>query len=180
MNKKYRSAFYALLLLFSTTSVAFHLMDSPTYSSEAMVVEKTIGNYDVTFELSPTFIDENSISVISLHISQIDTGYTLDKSVTFSIFDDYIFFTSPVKELGIQQLNDGFYQQKFSMTKQGNYIIRAQFDELGEAFILDLPIKVGNGNPLQVIGISISIIITFLFFVNVLRRKHSRINPKKA
>ena len=178
MYKNYRPLLYILLLLFSSLSFAFHIMDGPSYTPEAMTVEKTIGNYDVSFEITPTFVETNKVAVITLHISEIDTGYSLEKPVTFSIFNDYVLFLGAQIKLGKQRVSKRVYRQEFLIEEQGNYIIRAQFNELEEPFIIDLPIKVGSGEPLTII---ISTILLILIFLACIRKiKQSYIAPSKA
>lgn len=165
------------LLSVCPTSFAHHVLGRPTYSlSEnsttppSVQIESHIGKYFVTIMAFPAFPQPNVPGRIKLYANRIDGSGALNVPVTFKVRDDNWFATNQ-ETLGAQTPIENIYNQGFVFSKEGDYLITADFTADGEPYQVDFPIKIGNPWPIGTIGIFASLIFIALITVNVVQRR---------
>jgi hypothetical protein len=159
------------------TAYAHHVLGRPAYSlSEesntppSLQVETQIGKYYVTYMAFPAFPKPNESGRVNLVAARIDNGAPFVGEVTFKVRDDS-WFSSNEEVLGKQQIDDGVYRQGFIFSKEGNYIITAQFEADNEPYLIDFPLQIGKPMPIGPIGISAVVILFALVGVNLTQRR---------
>lgn len=181
-------SFVVVILLSSILLVnhvfAHHVLGRPAYSLGAdsntppsMQVETQIGEYYVTYMAFPAFPKPNQRGRVNLYASRIDNGNTFNGEVIFKVRDDS-WFSSAEEILGTQNIDDGVYRQGFVFSKDGNYIVTAEFESGGEPYIIDFPLRIGEPDSIGPIGISVVIIILVIVGVNITQRR--RLQRMKA
>lgn len=165
------------LLLCSATASAHHVLGRPSYSLNedsntppSMQVETQIGDYFVTYMVFPAFPRPNQPGRVNLYASRIDNGKPFQGTVSFKVRHDS-FFSDDEKLLGVQAVDDNVFRQGFEFHEAGNYIIRAEFEVAGEAYQIDLPLRIGEPSPLGPVGVSVGVILIVLLTVNIVQRK---------
>ena len=156
---------------------AHHVLGRPAYSLNedsntppGLSVETQIGEYFVTYMVFPAFPKANQVGRINLYISKIDNGQPFIGDVKFFTQDDS-WFEQRKENLGVQQIDDGVYRQRFQFREDGDYIISAKFFDK-EEYILDFPLTVGQPKSYFSIGLAIAaIIIGLLGFASFVQRK---------
>lgn len=166
-----------ILLCFSSTAQAHHVLGRPAYSlSEdsntppSLQVETQIGDYFVTYMAFPAFPRANEAGRVNLHASHIDTGKPFVGKVTFKVRDDS-WFSSNEEVLGVQDIDDGIYRQGFVFNKDGDYIVSAEFTSGGQPYIIDFPLRIGEPVAIGPLGLVVAVIVLVLVAVNVLQRR---------
>lgn len=189
MKKNILVYIFSLLTIFSTfyssMSYSHHVLGRPSYSLNedsntppSMAIETQLGEYFITYMVFPAFPKANETGRLNLYATRIDNGMTLAKPITFSVRDDDFFietlgFGDGAKNeiIGIQNIDDGVYRQGFLFKNNGNYIIRAYFEDGGEPYEIDFPLQVGEGNPVGPVGATIGFIFFLLISINIVQRK---------
>lgn len=172
-----------MLLLAAGTIIppafAHHVLGRPAYSLNedsntppSMQVETQIGDYFVTYMVYPAFPKPNEPGRINLYATRIDGGTPFAGEVTFTVRDDS-WFSSKEESLGVQIVDDNVYRQGFVFSEEGDYIITARFEEGGEPYIIDFPLRVGAPVAVGPLGIAIGIIVLVLLGVNLVQRKRT-------
>lgn len=173
-----KSLFLTLLLMMCAIPAhAHHVLGRPAYSLNedsntppSMNIETQIGDYFVTAMVYPAFPRPGQPGRINFYATHLDTNQPLNAGVTFKVRDDS-WFASSEEKLGAQVLDDSVYRQGFIFSKDGDYIITAEFQADGEPYSIDFPLRVGNPTPIGPLGITVAVIIFVLFGVSVVQRK---------
>ncbi|MEY8213450.1 MAG: hypothetical protein RPR97_03095 [Colwellia sp.] len=175
----------SFLLMFSTLSYGHHVLGRPSYSLNedsntppSMAIETQIGDYFIAYMVFPAFPKPNESGRLNLYATRIDNGDMLQQAVTFTVRDDS-FFTEILgfeqsqapEVIGVQNIDDGVYRQGFLFNKNGDYIIRAYFEEGGEPYEIDFPLQVGGGNPVGPVGAALGFVFFLLISINIVQRK---------
>ena len=176
---KLSRTFLILMLFFSgiVAVQAHHVLGRPAYSLSAdsntppsMQVETQIGEYFVTYMAFPAFPKPNEQGRVNLYASRIDNGLPFDGEVTFKVRDDR-WFADDAELLGVQPVDDSVYRQGFVFSKDGNYIITAEFESGGEPYSIDFPLRIGEPSAIGPIGITLTTLVSVLLMVNIVQRK---------
>jgi len=156
---------------------AHHVLGRPSYSLNedsttppSMQVETQIGDYYVTYMAFPAFPSPNEPGRVNLYASRIDNGAPFQGKVTFKVRDDS-WFSDKEELLGVQDVDDNVFRQGFEFNKEGDYIIRAEFESGGVPYQIDFPLRIGEPSSFGPLGIAITIILFVLFGVNIVQRK---------
>jgi len=156
---------------------AHHVLGRPAYSLSSdsntppsLQVETQIGDYFVTYMAFPAFPKPNEQGRVNLNASRIDNGVPFDGKVTFKVRDDS-WFNAKEETLGTQDIDDNVYRQGFVFSRDGNYIITAEFESGGQPYTIDFPLRIGDPRPIGPIGVTIAILVSVLIMVNVIQRK---------
>lgn len=156
---------------------AHHVLGRPSYSLNedsttppSMQVETQIGDYYVTYMAFPAFPSPNEPGRVNLYASRIDNGAPFQGKVTFKVLDD-TWFSNKEELLGVQDVDDNVFRQRFEFNKSGDYIIRAEFESEGVPYQVDFPLRIGEPSSFGPLGIAITIILFVLFGVNIVQRK---------
>lgn len=156
---------------------AHHVLGRPAYSlgsdsntPPSLQVETQIGDYFVTYMAFPAFPKPNEQGRVNLYASRIDNGVPFDGNVTFKVRDDS-WFNANEETLGSQDIDGNVYRQGFVFSREGNYIITAEFESGGEPYTIDFPLRIGDPTPIGPIGITVAILVSVLVMVNVIQRK---------
>jgi len=174
----YRAIFTLLcIVIYSPMLSAHHVLGRPTYSlSEnattppSVQIETQIGKYFVTLMAFPAFPRANEAGRIHLYGQRIDGKGSLAVPITFKVRDANWFSTNQ-ETLGTQAPLDNIYKQPFVFSKDGDYIITAEYSADGEPYLIDFPLTIGKPLPIVTIGFFASLIFMALISVNVLQRR---------
>ncbi len=163
--------------LLPSLAVAHHVLGRPSYSLGAdsntppsMQVETQIGNYYVTYMAFPAFPKANEAGRVNLYASHIDTGMPYQGEITFKVRNDS-WFRKNEETLGVQPIDDNVYRQGFIFSKDGDYIITAEFFADNEPYIIDFPLRIGEPLPVGPLGFVVALLALVLFGVNFLQRR---------
>jgi hypothetical protein len=175
---KYLRVAAVFCVLFVSLQVqAHHVLGRPSYSLNedsttppSMQVETQIGDYYVTYMAFPAFPSPNKPGRVNLYASRIDNGAPFQGKVTFKVRDD-AWFSDKEELLGVQDVDDNVFRQGFEFNKEGDYIIRAEFESGGVPYQIDFPLRIGEPSSFGPLGIAITIILFVLFGVNIVQRK---------
>jgi len=156
---------------------AHHVLGRPAYSLSAdsntppsLQVETQIGNYYVTYMAFPAFPKANENGRVNLYASHIDSGKPFNGQVTFKVRNDS-WFSRDEEVLGVQAIDDNVYRQGFVFSKDGDYIITAEFNENGEPYTIDFPLRIGEPLAVGPLGLLVALIAAVLVGVNLLQRR---------
>ena len=165
------------LLYVCAQAQAHHVLGRPSYSLNedsttppSMQVETQIGDYYVTYMAFPAFPSPNEPGRVNLYASRIDNGAPFQGRVTFKVRGD-AWFSDKEELLGVQDVDDNVFRQGFEFNKEGDYIIRAEFESDGVPYQIDFPLRIGEPSSFGPLGIAITIILFVLFSVNIVQRK---------
>jgi len=163
--------------LFAAEAHAHHVLGRPAYSlnedsntPSSMTMETQIGDYFVHYMVFPAFPKPGEPGRINLYASHMDTGQAPPGKVLFEARDAG-WFADDAEFLGRQALDDAVYHQGFQFTQAGDYIITASFEDNGEPYIIDFPLRVGALSGTGPIGITLGLIALALVAVNLLQRR---------
>ena len=169
---------FVLLLLLATPCHAHHVLGRPAYSLNedsntppSMQVETRIGDYFVSYMVFPAFPKPGRPGRVNLYATRLDTGKAFDGEVTFWARDDRWFFNAKPERLGVQTIDDGVYRQGFIFSKEGNYIVTAEFEADGEPYTIDFPLRIGAPVSIGPLGLAVGVIVLVLVGVNLVQRK---------
>lgn len=159
------------------TASAHHVLGRPSYSlgadsntPPAMQVETQIGDYYVTYMAFPAFPKPNEAGRVNLYASHIDSGAPFNGEVTFKVRDDS-WFRNNEEILGVQKIDDNVYRQGFIFSRDGDYIITAEFFANNEPYIIDFPLRIGSPFPVGPIGFAVALLAGVLVTVNIVQRR---------
>ena len=173
--------YWVIIVLFCCLPVervtAHHVLGRPAYSLNedsntppSMTVETQIGDYFINYMVFPAFPKPGEPGRISLYASRIDNGQPLQSIVSFKVRDDR-WFSNPAEILGHQPLDDAVYHQGFQFAHAGDYIITAEFEDNGEPYTIDFPLRIGEISGTGPIGIMVGLIALILLAVNFIQRR---------
>ena len=171
--------------MLGTMTYAHHVLGRPSYSLNedsntppSMAIETQIGDYFITYMIFPAFPKPEEYGRINVYATRIDNGQTLDQAVTFSVRDDTLFgeffdigSSREPEIIGVQNIDDGVYRQGFLFKAEGDYIVRAYFEDAGEPYTIDFPLQIGTGNTLEPIGAALGLLFILLVSINIVQRK---------
>ncbi len=177
--------FVSFITIFSVFSYGHHVLGRPSYSLNedsntppSMAIETQIGDYFITYMVFPAFPKPNEPGRLNLYATRIDNGDMLLQEVTFTVRDDNFFSetlgfepSQAPEVIGVQNIDDGVYRQGFLFKKNGDYIIRAYFEDGGEPYEIDFPLQVGAGNPVGPVGAALGFVFFLLLSINIAQRK---------
>lgn len=170
--------YFLSLMVWSQVSLAHHVLGRPAYSLNedsntppSMQVETQIGDYFVTYMVFPAFPKANERGRVNLYATRIDNGDAYSGEVTFKVRDDVYFGKKNEEILGTQPPDDSVFRQGFTFSKNGNYIITAEFTANNEPYLIDFPLRIGPPSSIGPIGITIAFIFIVLTTVSLLQRK---------
>ena len=151
------------LVTVSSPVLAHHVLGRPAYSLNedsntppSMQVEAQIGNYFVSYMVFPAFPRAGEPGRINLYATQIDTGEPFHGTIQFTVRDDS-WFSSNQEILGVQNPDDSVHRQGFVFSKDGGYLIRAEFESSGEPYVIDFPLRIGQ--PSAVAPITMAVVL---------------------
>lgn len=177
MIKVFRGFLLLLLLVVSVSADAHHVLGRPAYSLSSdsntppsLEVETQIGDYYVTYMAFPAFPRANESGRVNLYASHIDTGKPFVGKVTFKVRDDS-WFSSNEEVLGTQDIDDNVYRQGFVFSKDGDYLVTAEFMADGQPYIIDFPLRIGQPVTIGPLGLVVAVIVVVLVSVNLLQRR---------
>jgi len=146
--------FAITLIALAASASAHHVLGRPAYSLNedsntppSMQVETQIGNYFVTYMVFPAFPRAGEPGRVNLYARNIDNGKPFSGNVTFTARDDTWFDTAKPEKLGVQIIDDNVFRQGFVFKHDGDYIIRAEFHDGGEPYLIDFPLRIGQPSP---------------------------------
>ena len=162
-------------------SSAHHVLGRPAYSLNedsntppSLAVETQIGDYFITYMVFPAFPRGNEPGRLNLYIQGIDEGRYFTGDVEFTVIDDG-FFSDRIEPIGIQQIDDGVYRQGFVFSEEGQYLIRAHFDDGDIPYDIDFPLQVGEPSALKPIAIAAIALFIILFGANLIVGRKTQI-----
>lgn len=171
---------FVIVLAVSTPAMAHHVLGRPQYAlSEdsstppAITVETQIGSYFVTMMVFPAFPNVGEWGRVSLYATHLDTKEPFTGTVTFSVGDDG-WFSGPVEEIGIQNVNDNLFRQPIQFQQDGDYVIIAQFEAGGEPYRIDMPLRVGTPPSLIPVAMATGLLVLILGGVAGIRRRRRK------
>lgn len=135
-----------------------------------MQVETQIGKFYVTYMVFPAFPRANEPGRVNLYASRIENGEPFTGQVHFSVRDDS-WFSRNEETLGSQAIDDGVFRQGFQFSKDGHYILTAQFEADGEPYTIDFPLQVGESSSSIPITIAVVAVLLLLGSINFINRK---------
>ena len=180
MNNKF--IFKVLLslacILSALPSHAHHILGKPAYNSAgensgtppSMQVETQIGDYLVNFMVFPAFPKPGVQGRLHLYAARLDNGLSYEGKVTFKVRDDK-WFAPEAEVLGTHEIDDRVYRQGVVFSKEGDYIVTAEFQADGQPYIIDLPLRVGEPAGMMPIGVAAGAIVLVLLGVSVAQRR---------
>jgi hypothetical protein len=166
-----------LLVVVNLPCHAHHVLGKPAYSHSensatppSVQIETQIGKYFVTIMAYPAFPKPNEQGRVHLYASRIENSAPLMVPITFKVRDD-TWFSSNQETLGAQTPIENIYKQGFVFSKEGDYIITADFHTDGEPYSIDFPLTVGRPFPVGTIGSVVIFIFIVLISVTLIQRR---------
>lgn len=158
---------------------AHHILGKPAYNSgkensstpPSMQVETQIGDYLVNFMVFPAFPKPGIQGRLHLYAARLDNGMSFDGKVTFKVRDDKWFSSSAPEVLGTHEIDDKVYRQGVVFSKEGDYIVTAEFQADGQPYIVDMPLRVGEPASVMPIGLAAGVIVLALLAVSIIQRR---------
>ncbi len=167
-----------VLLLLAAPALAHHVLGRPAYSLNedsntppSMQVETQIGNYFVTYMVFPAFPRPGEPGRINLYATHMDSGEPFTGKVRFTVRDDAWFGGAEPELLGVQPPDDNVFRQGFVFSEEGDYVIRAEFEDEGEPYLIDFPLRIGQPSPVGPITIAGVALLLVLVAANLFQRK---------
>lgn len=157
---------------------AHHVLGKPAYNPSgensatppSMQMETQIGDYLVNFMVFPAFPKPGVQGRLHLYAARLDNGLSFDGKVTFKVRDDR-WFAPEAEVLGTHEIDDKVYRQGVVFSKEGDYIVTAEFQADGQPYIVDLPLRVGEPVPVMPIGVAAGAIVLILLGVSIVQRR---------
>ncbi len=178
---------FSFVVLFAPLANAHHVLGRPAYSLNedsntppSMNIETLIGDFFVTAMVFPAFPKPEEAGRINLYVTRLGTKQPLKADIEFSVRSDSWFnsiwfgslwFENEPEKLGAQVLDDNVYRQSFNFHKRGDYIISASFEDKGEDYVIDFPVRVGEPLPIGPLGIIVTLAVLLLIVVTLVQRK---------
>ncbi len=172
-------AFLALILLSAwQTALAHHVLGRPAYSLNedsntppAMTVETQMGDYFISATVFPAFPRPGEPGRVHFYATHLDSGQPFRGKVRFSVRDDGWLRDSRQENLGVQVLDDDVYRQGFLFKEPGDYIINVYFEDKGEPYSVDFPLRIGKPSAQLPLGIAAGVIVAALGIISLVQRK---------
>lgn len=157
---------------------AHHVLGRPAYNSAdensitppSMQMETQVGDYLVNFMVFPAFPKIGVQGRLHLYAVRLDNGQSYQGKVTFKVRDDK-WFAADAEVLGTHEIDDKVYRQGVVFSKEGDYIVTAEFQADGQPYIVDLPLRVGEPTSMMPIGLAAGVIILALLGVSAAQRR---------
>ena len=169
-----------LLILLADPSAAWahHVLGRPAYSLNedsntppAMTVETQMGDYFISATVFPAFPRPGEPGRVHFYATHLDTGEPFRGKVRFSVRDDGWLYDSREESLGVQVLDDDVYRQGFLFNEPGAYIINVFFEDGGEPYSVDFPLRIGAPSAQLPLGIAVGVILLALGVISLIQRK---------
>jgi len=165
---------------------AHHVLGRPAYSLNedsntppSMAVETQIGDFFITYMVFPAFPKSAQPGRINLYIQGIDEGRYFNDKVTFLVIDDG-FFSDRQEVIGTQDIDDGVYRQGFVFKEDGEYLIRAHFEDNEVPYDIDFPLQVGELSPVKPLVATVLILLFTMVGSNLLIGKRAQLAKFRA
>lgn len=156
---------------------AHHVLGRPAYNlgdegttPPSMQVETQIGDYLVNFMVFPAFPKPGVQGRLNLYAARLDNGQSFQGKVTFKVRDD-AWFAPDAEVLGTHEIDDKVYRQGVLFSREGDYIVTAEFQADGQPYIIDLPLRVGEPTSMMPIGVAAGVIVLVLLGVSAAQRR---------
>lgn len=171
-------AFFSFIVLVSVAfpALAHHVLGRPAYSLNedsntppTMQIETTIGDYFVTMMAFPAFPKPNESTRINLYAVHEKSDKPYLGQVSFSVQDDG-FFAEEEELIGVQKPDDNVFRQSMVFSKEGDYLVSAQFEADGQPYRVDFPIRIGNPLPIVPISAAAGVVVLVLAAVALHKR----------
>ncbi len=166
-----------LLWLWVSPVAAHHVLGRPSYSLNedsntppSMQVETRIGDYFVNYMVYPAFPRPGESGRINLYVNHLDGSAPYTGKVTFRVRDDS-WFSRHEEIIGEQAPDDNVFRQGFVFSQRGDYIVTAAFEDQGQPYLIDFPLRIGQPSPLGPLGISVAVLIGVLITVSLVQRR---------
>jgi len=174
-----RIGFLALVVMLTGLAPAWghHVLGRPAYALNedsntppALQLETQIGDFLVTSMVFPAFPRPNETARVNLYAKRLDNGKPYTGKVRFLIRDDR-WFADPPELLGVQPPDDNVFRQGMIFSRDGAYIITAEFEADGQPYIIDFPLRIGKPPPVGPLGFAVGAIAIVLIGVSTIQRK---------
>lgn len=163
---------------------AHHVLGRPAYALNensntppSMQLETIIGDYFVNYMVFPAFPRPKEPGRIHLYAKRNDNQNPLQKKVTFKVRDNswaaWLGISANEETLGIQAPDDNVYRQGFVFSKEGDYIITAEFHADGAPYVIDFPLRIGAPPPVGPLGFTAALILGILVTVSLIQRRRA-------
>lgn len=165
---------------------AHHVLGRPAYSLNedsntppSMSVETQVGDFFVTYMVFPAFPKATQPGRINLYIQGIDEGRYFNDNVTFLVIDD-AFFSNRQEIIGTQNIDDGVYRQGFVFKENGEYLIRAHFEDNEVPYDIDFPLQIGEHSPVKPLVVTVLVLLFTIVGSNLLIGKRAQLAKFRA
>ncbi len=176
--------FLFLLLLSLTTlfsqTLAHHILGRPAYglnedsnTPPSTQIENFLGKFFVTYMVYPAFPRPNVAGRINLYVTTIEENQSFDGNITFEIKADS-YFSDEAKIIGVQQIDDNVYRQKFVVEEVGDYIVTARFTDNDKPYAIDFPLRIGVPSQITWTMKIVAGIFILLMVVSFIQRRRLR------
>ncbi len=160
-------------------AAAHHILGRPAYSLNedsntppVIQGEVNVGEFAVTFMVFPAFPKPNEPGRVNLYVKRLDNGEPFLGKVGFTTRADSFFEGHHgTQKLGTQNPDDSVFRQRFEFHHDGDYIITAKFENAGEPYIIDIPLRVGAPPGIGPIGMIVAAFLIILAGVALLQRR---------
>jgi len=166
-----------LSLLAADFAAAHHILGRPSYSlnedsntppavqGEAEAVG-LYGGFVVTYMVYPAFPRPGEPGRVNVYIKNHNDKAPYQGTVTFKIRDgsqfSWLWGEDHQTTLGTQPPDDNIHRQGFVFPDEGEYIISASFEDGGQPYNVEFPLRVGAPAPMgYVFGIALFALLVF-------------------
>lgn len=168
-----------LSLLPMDFAAAHHVLGRPAYSLNedsntppSIQGELEVGEFTVTFMVFPAFPKPGEPGRVNLYVKRLQGGAPYEGKVSFAArVDSWLPFAGKSKKLGVQPQDDSIFRQGFKFHNAGDYIITARFEDNGEPYVIDIPLRVGAPPGIGPIGVLVAILLVILVTVGLVQRR---------
>jgi len=172
----------ALVLAFADIAAAHHVLGRPasglnedSNTPSALQGDAHMGKYTLTYMVFPAFPKPNAAGRINLYIHGGDKPF--QGKVSFKVRNDHwlsaLGIEAEAKTIGVQAPDDFVFRQSFPFAADGNYIITAEFEDGGEPYRLDFPLRIGPPAPIGPLGIIAIVLTVALIGVSLVQRRRT-------
>ncbi len=167
----------ALLWLWVLPAAAHHVLGRPSYNLNedsntppSMQLETQIGDYFVNYMVYPAFPRPGESGRINLYVYRRDGGAPYRGRVAFEVRDDS-WFSTREERIGEQTADDNVFRQGFVFSQAGDYIITAKFEDRGQPYRIDFPLRVGAPSPVRPLSLAAGVLLSVLAAVSLVQRR---------
>ena len=163
---------------------AHHVLGRPSYSlgedsntPPSLQADVMIGDYMFTYMIFPAFPRPGQTGRINLYGVRVDSGVPYEGKVTFKVRADpwyaWLGFGGHRNRLGVQSPDDRVFRQGFVIPAPGDYIVSAEFEVDGEAYVMDFPLRVGEPSAATMIGLLAALALIALVAASLFHRRRT-------